>query len=256
VSLLTSAYWAKRQPTLIIDGRVSAERVTVSLIDRPTLADRAVKDLTSILIIDDHPIVLQGCRRMLEGAGITNVFEASDAVSGYRIYRRHHPDVVIVDLALQGSGLGGLPLIRRISSHDPSVRILVLSMHSDPIIVARALEAGATGYVLKDTSSEDLVKAFEKVRAGTPYLSEELSRRVALLHMRERQNPLAELTPRELQILSLLAEGNKSYSRIAEDLNVSYKTVVNVSSQLKHKLHARNLPDLTRIGALLLSETP
>ena len=211
--------------------------------------------MTSVLIIDDHPIVLQGCRRMLEGAGITNVFEARDAVSGYRIYRRHHPDVVIVDLALQGSGLGGLPLIRRISSHDPSVRILVLSMHSDPIIVARALEAGATGYVLKDTSSEDLVKAFEKVRAGTPYLSEELSRQVALLHMPARQNPLAELTPRELQILALLAEG-KSYSRIAEELNVSYKTVVNVSSQLKHKLHARNLPDLTRIGALLLSETP
>ena len=116
--------------------------------------------MTSVLIIDDHPIVLQGCRRILQDAGVQTVLDAADAVSGYRLYRRHNPDVVIIDLAMQGSGLGGLPLIRRIRSHDPRTRILVFSMHSDPIIVARALEAGATGYVLKDTSSEELVKAF------------------------------------------------------------------------------------------------
>lgn len=210
--------------------------------------------MTSVLIIDDHPIVLQGCRRMLEDAGVTVVLEARDAVSGYRLYRRHRPDVVIVDLAMQGSGLGGLPLIRRISAHDRRVRILVFSMHSDPIIVARALEAGATGYVLKDTSSADLLDAFEKVRAGKPYLSNDLAMQVALVHTPARQNPLAELTPRELQTLALLAEG-KPYGRIAEEINVSYKTVVNVSSQLKQKLDARNLPELIRTAVQLLSAT-
>jgi len=210
--------------------------------------------MTSVLIIDDHPIVLQGCRRMLEDAGVAAVFEARDAVSGYRLYRRHRPDVVIIDLAMQGSGLGGLPLIRRISSHDRRVRILVFSMHSDPIIVARALEAGATGYVLKDTSSADLLEAFEKVRAGQPYLSNDLAMQVALVHTPARQNPLAELTPRELQTLALLAEG-KPYGRIAEEINVSYKTVVNVSSQLKQKLDARNLPELIRTAVQLLSAT-
>jgi len=210
--------------------------------------------MTSVLIIDDHPIVLQGCRRMLEDAGVTVVLEARDAVSGYRLYRRHRPDVVIIDLAMQGSGLGGLPLIRRISAHDRRVRILVFSMHSDPIIVARALEAGATGYVLKDTSSEDLLEAFEKVRAGKPYLSNDLAMQVALVHTPARQNPLAELTPRELQTLALLAEG-KPYGRIAEEINVSYKTVVNVSSQLKQKLDARNLPELIRTAVQLLSAT-
>ncbi|MGD0316656.1 MAG: response regulator transcription factor [Xanthobacteraceae bacterium] len=210
--------------------------------------------MTSVLIIDDHPIVLQGCRRMLEDAGVTVVLEARDAVSGYRLYRRHRPDVVIIDLAIQGSGLGGLPLIRRISAHDRRVRILVFSMHSDPIIVARALEAGATGYVLKDTSSEDLLEAFEKVRAGKPYLSADLAMQVALVHTPARQNPLAELTPRELQTLALLAEG-KPYGRIAEEINVSYKTVVNVSSQLKQKLDARNLPELIRTAVQLLSAT-
>ena len=210
--------------------------------------------MTSVLIIDDHPIVLQGCRRMLEDAGVTVVLEARDAVSGYRLYRRHRPDVVIIDLAIQGSGLGGLPLIRRISAHDRRVRILVFSMHSDPIIVARALEAGATGYVLKDTSSEDLLEAFEKVRAGKPYLSADLAMQVALVHTPARQNPLAVLTPRELQTLALLAEG-KPYGRIAEEINVSYKTVVNVSSQLKQKLDARNLPELIRTAVQLLSAT-
>ena len=210
--------------------------------------------MTSVLIIDDHPIVLQGCRRMVEDAGVAVVLEARDAVSGYRLYRRHRPDVVIIDLAMQGSGLGGLPLIRRISAHDRRVRILVFSMHSDPIIVARALEAGATGYVLKDTSSEDLLEAFEKVRAGQPYLSADLAMQVALVHTPARQNPLAELTPRELQTLALLAEG-KPYGRIAEEINVSYKTVVNVSSQLKQKLDARNLPELIRTAVQLLSAT-
>jgi two-component system, NarL family, invasion response regulator UvrY len=210
--------------------------------------------MTSVLVIDDHPIVLQGCRRMLEDAGVAAVLEARDTASGYELYRRHRPDVVIVDLAMQGDGLGGLALIRRISTHDPRARILVFSMHSDPIIVARALEAGATGYVLKDTSSANLTEAFEKVRAGPPYLSNDLAMQVALAHTPARQNRLAELTPRELQILSLLAQG-KPYGRIAEEINVSYKTVVNVSSQLKQKLDARNLPELIRTAVQSLSAT-
>ena len=208
--------------------------------------------MTSVLIIDDHPIVLQGCRRVLEDAGVERVLEARDLKSGYRLYRRHQPGVVIVDLGMPGSGLAGLSLIRRIRAHEPRTRILVFSMHSDPIIVARALEAGATGYVLKDTSPAELLKAFEKVRAGTPYLSNELAMEVALVRTGVRQNPLAELTPRELQTLSLLAEG-KPYGRIADELNVSYKTVVNVCSQLKQKLDARNLPELIRAAVQLVA---
>jgi DNA-binding NarL/FixJ family response regulator len=203
--------------------------------------------MTSVLIIDDHPIVLQGCRRVLEDAGVETVLVASDAASGYRLFRRHRPDVLIVDLSLQGSGLAGLELIRRMRAQEPRARILVLSMHSDPIIAARALEAGAIGYVLKDTCSDELMKAFEQVRGGTPYLNDDLAMQVALVRTGVKASPLADLTPRELQTLSLLAEG-KPYGRIAEELNVSYKTVVNACSQLKHKLNARNLPELIRLA--------
>jgi two-component system, NarL family, invasion response regulator UvrY len=210
--------------------------------------------MTTVVVVDDHPIVLQGCRRMLEDAGVEVILEARDAITGYKLCRRHRPDVAIVDLAMQDGGLSGLPLIRRIRTYDPRVRILVFSMHSDPIIVARALEAGACGYVLKDTSSEDFMKAFQAVIASGAYLSHDLALQVALVRTSARIDPLAELTPRELQTLSLLAKG-KPYGLIADELNVSYKTVVNLSSQLKHKLEVRNLPELIRAAVHLLGGT-
>src|SRR5262245_2778248 len=210
--------------------------------------------MTSVLIIDDHPIVLQGCRRVLQDAGFARVLEARDIESGYQVLRKHQPQVVIVDLAMQGGGLGGLSLIRTIRAHDPRARILVFSMHSDPIIVRRALEAGATGYLLKDTSSEELVRALESVAAGTPYLSSDLAMQVALAASGAARNPLDDLTPRELQTLGLLAQG-KSYGRIADELNVSYKTVVNVCYQLRQKLDVQTLPELVRLSVQLLPST-
>src|SRR5215471_9600529 len=212
--------------------------------------------MASVLIIDDHPIVLQGCRRILQDAGVATILEARDLVGGYRAYRRHRPDAVIVDLELHhAGGLGGLRLIQRIHAHDPRTSILVFSMHSDPAIVARPLEAGALGYVNKDTSSEELVRAFEQVMAGTPYLSSDLAMKVALARTGLKRNPLDGLTPRQLQTLSLLAKG-KPYGEIASDLNLSYKTVANTCSELKHKLAAKNLPDLVRIAVQLVAEAP
>jgi two-component system, NarL family, invasion response regulator UvrY len=211
--------------------------------------------MTTVLIIDDHPIVLQGCRRMLEDIGIAEVIEASDAISGYRLFRGRRPGIVVVDLSLRDSGLGGLELIRRIRAEDINVPILAFSMHSDPVIIARALQAGATGYVVKDTSPERFIEAFKKVRTGARYLSDDLAMQVAFANTAGRHNPLAGLTPRELQALSLLAEG-KRYNRIANELNVSYKTVVNVSSQLKQKLNAENLPELIRLAVQILSAGP
>jgi two-component system invasion response regulator UvrY len=208
--------------------------------------------MSTVLIIDDHPIVLQAWRRMLLDAGVTDICDAQDVASGYRQFRRRQPEFVIVDLSMQGRGLGGLPLIKRIRAHDARTRILVFSMHSDPMIAARALEAGANGYVLKDASPDELIKAFEKVRSGAPYLSADMAMQVALVRTGLRRDRLSDLTPRELETLTLLAQG-KPYGQIAEELSVSYKTVVNMSSQLKQKLDARNLPDLIRIAVQLLS---
>ena len=120
-------------------------------------------------------------------------------------------------------------------------------MHSDPVIVSRALEVGATGYVLKDTSSDEVVKAFQRVRENRPYLSHDLASEVAFMEARGTTNPLRRMTVRELQTLALIAEG-KPYGVIAEHLHVSYKTVANTCTQLKAKLGVRTLPELMRIA--------
>jgi len=203
--------------------------------------------VTTALVIDDHPIVLQGCRRILLDAGVSEVMEADGIVAGYRIYRRSKPDVVVVDLALEGGGLDGLELVRRIRRHDAVKPILVFSMHSNPVIVSRALRAGATGYVLKDAGARDFLDAFRAVSRKQRYLDHNTAMQVALIGSTGDGGPIGDTTPRELQTLALLAEG-KSYSEIAERLGVSYKTVVNTCSQLKSKLGARNLPDLTRLA--------
>lgn len=202
--------------------------------------------MTRVLVIDDHPIVLQGCRQLLEDAGVDNIVEAQSLADGFRLYRVQRPDVIIVDLAMRTGALGGLSLIRRLRLHDQRTPVLVF-MHSDPVIVSRALEVGATGYVLKDTSSEEVLKAFQKVREGTLYLSHDLASEVAFMEARGTTNPLKRMTVRELQTLALVAEG-KPYGVIAEHLHVSYKTVANTCTQLKAKLGVRTLPQLMRIA--------
>jgi two-component system, NarL family, invasion response regulator UvrY len=205
-----------------------------------------------VLIVDDHPILLQACRRILEDMGIATVFEARDIAAGYRLFRRHSPEMVIVDLSFRGNSLAGLALVQRIKRHDAQARVLVLSMHNDPVIVTRVLHAGATGYIIKDTSTDELVRAIERVRNGLAYLSDDLATKIALTGIGAERAPLADLTPRELQTLGLLSEG-KAYGSIAADLNVSYKTVVNTCWQLRQKLAAKNLPELVRAAVQLLA---
>lgn len=209
--------------------------------------------MTRVLLIDDHSIVLQGCRRLLQDANVCDVLEATSVESGYRLYRSSKPDMIVLDLALQGQGLGGLglgglQLIRQLRAHDKRTPILVFSMHGDPIIVGSALDSGATGYLLKDTTPEDFLDAFESVCRGTPYLSHALAVQVALRGT-QRQGSAArpQMTPRELQVLALVAEG-KAYEQIGDELGVSYKTVVNTCSQIKVKLGAHSLAELIRMG--------
>lgn len=211
--------------------------------------------MTRVLLVDDHPIVLQGCRRILEDAGVDEVLEASSAAGGYRTFLRSRPQTVVVDLALNGNRLGGLDLIRRMRRHDSRVPILVLSMHTDPHIVSRALEAGATGYVLKEAGPRDLLAAYQSIRAGKPYLNHELAVQIAMLGSRRDGGRYGNLSPRELQMLTLLAEG-KAYGEIAQELSISYKTVANSCSLLKEKLGARNLPELIRMAIQYVSDAP
>ena len=210
--------------------------------------------MTRVLLIDDHPIVLQGCKKLLEGAGADEVDQAQSASEGFRIYRQQKPDVIVVDLAMQAGALSGLSFLRRLRRIDTETPVLVLTMHSDPMIVGRALELGANGYVLKDAPPEEVVRAFEKILEGKNYLSHDLASDVVFSRLREKVNRLDRLTSRELQTLTLVAEG-KPYGEIAEELEVSYKTVANICTQLKSKLGARTRPELMRIAIQYLPES-
>jgi DNA-binding NarL/FixJ family response regulator len=162
--------------------------------------------------------------------------------------------VIVVDLAMQAGALSGLSFIRRLRRIDQETPVLVLTMHRDPMVVGRALELGASGYVLKDAPPEEVVRAFQKVLEGKSYLSHDLASDVVFSRLRERTNRLERLTPRELQTLTLVAEG-RPYGEIAEELAVRYKTVANICTQLKTKLGARTRPELMRIAIQYLPET-
>ncbi|MFD0936746.1 response regulator [Methylobacterium trifolii] len=200
-----------------------------------------------VLVIDDHPIVLQGCRRLAEEAGVALVHEAADIVSGYRTFHRYRPGIVVTDLNFRDDGLSGLSLIRRIRALEPATRILAFSMHDDPVIVSRALESGALAFVLKDAGTATFLEAIEAVRAGRGYLQHRLATDVAMLNAGGRHAPLARLSARELQILSLLSRG-RSYAAIADTLSVSYRTVINANSSMRRKLGAGSQAELIQIA--------
>lgn len=208
-----------------------------------------------VLVIDDHPIVFQGCRRLLEDVGVDEMLVADRPSQGFRIYRQARPNMIIADLSMQSGSLGGLSFIRRLRMHDEQTPVMVLSMHADRMVVSKTLEAGANGYLLKDSLSDEFMKAFRVIRDGGHYLCHELASQIAFMEARGQRNSLASITERETQILTLIGAG-KPYAHIADELRVSYKTVVNTSAQLKTKLGARSLPELMRIAIEHLPPTP
>jgi two-component system, NarL family, invasion response regulator UvrY len=126
--------------------------------------------VTSVLIINDHPVVIQGCRCILEDAGIKSILCASNLVSGYMLYRQSRPDFVLLGLAFAGDALAGLSLVRRIRADDRRTRIVVLSMHDDGAIVDFCLKGGASAYLVKDGCFAELVKAVRGDPAALPFV--------------------------------------------------------------------------------------
>jgi DNA-binding NarL/FixJ family response regulator len=198
-----------------------------------------------LLIVDDHPVVASGCRSLFASDASVKIDEAADEKSGHRAYMSKRPDVTIIDINLPD--LSGFELMRRIRKEDPDARIIMFSMNDDPAFVARALELGAQGYVSKGDDPRLLVKAVRKVAAGENFITPRLAESVTFSAAAIRSSPTSQMTPRELEILRLLARGDK-ISEIADALDISYKTVANTTSLLKQKLGAKSHSDLIRIA--------
>jgi DNA-binding NarL/FixJ family response regulator len=200
-----------------------------------------------ILIVDDHPIVRAGVRRLLAGDGDMEIVEADSGKEALGVARAAQPDLVILDLNLPG--LGGFEIIARLTRETKRPRILVLSMHDDPIFAMRALEAGADGYVSKNAPPTQILEAIARLSKGQTYLGPELAQQLALWNLHGASHPLKDLSRRDLEILRLLGDG-RSLQQIADALGIGYKTVANNCVQIKAKLGVKRTAELVRFAVM------
>ncbi len=197
----------------------------------------------STLLIDDHAIVRAGLRRLLATLSDAPVLEAASGREGLAMLRTEKPGLIILDLNLPG--LGGLELLRRLKQAGAGP-ILVFSMHAEPLYAKGALEAGAAGYMTKNASPDELLTAIRRVGAGGRYVEAELAQALAA-PSGAGVSSFDNLSPRELEIMRLLAQGS-SLAQIAAALGVGYKTVANTCSQIKSKLGVSGAADLVRLA--------
>ena len=185
-----------------------------------------------VMLVDDHPVVRTGYARLLEQAGdIRVVGEADDTESAYARVPGLAPDVVVTDLSLPGQG--GLELIRRLTARDPSLRILAFTMHENAVLVRRALENGARGFLTKSAPPNALVDAVREVFRSRPERRNGV--RSSLPPASGEPHPFEALTAREFEVFQQLAQG-RSPAECAALLNLSLKTVANYQTSLKEKL--------------------
>ena len=204
--------------------------------------------MISVLLADDHAVVRDGLRALLEAqADIEVVGDAANGREVLRLAQQLHPDVVVMDIAMPE--LNGVEATQQMHDAYPSTQVLILSMHSTTEHIFRALQAGARGYLLKDSAGAEVADAVRVVHAGRRYLSQKIAATVIddYIAERHRASPLESLSSRERQILQLVAEG-KSSAEIAAILFLSPKTVDTYRSRLMHKLDIGDLPSLVKFA--------
>ncbi len=198
-----------------------------------------------VLIVDDHPMLRAGCRELLENGLGATVIEAGDGEQGYHLFVEQKPALVIIDITLPG--ISGFEILERMRAMDPQAKILIFSMHEEPMFAARAIKAGAQGFVTKSRPPEELVEAVREVAQGNIYISRPIAQQLALARFVGAADPLEALSQRELEILKLLGEG-RGLGEIASSLHVSYKTVANRVMELKLKFGVKTNAQLIRIA--------
>ncbi|MDQ2682158.1 MAG: response regulator transcription factor [Chloroflexota bacterium] len=206
--------------------------------------------MISTILADDHPIVRQGLRALLETAdGCTIIGEASDGLTAIRLIEDHSPQIAILDVQLPD--LNGLEVARRVRTISPDTRVIMLSMFSDEPFVLEALRNGAMGYVLKGSATEELVDAVNAVLAGRRYLSQVLNDRAVEAYARgsdqvkEPVDSYQQLTSREREVLQLSAQG-LSNAEIGERLSISSRTAETHRTNILRKLKLQSQSDLVR----------
>ena len=201
-----------------------------------------------VLLVDDHQIMREGLRALLERApGIEIVGDAADGREALDLVRTLAPDVVVMDVAMPG--LNGIEATRQVRAANAHVKVVALSAHGDKRYVLHMLDAGASGYVLKITAHEELVRALRAVKEGRTYLCPEIAGLVVERSIRERASSelsaYSSLGPREREVLQLVAEG-KTSGEAAKAMHISVKTVEAHRRNIAEKLGLHGTAQLTK----------
>ncbi len=203
---------------------------------------------TKILLIEDHPIVRDGCLRIFARRPDFEAREANSAKAGLAANRAFAPDVIILDLELPDSG--GLDVIAELLRDNPATRVIIFSMYGAATFVTKALEGGARGYVTKNDDPNAILQAIDRVLAGSAFLGQSVAQNLALANFEPVEDPLKALSDRERQVVTLLGEG-KSLGEISAALAIGYKTAANIVSAVKHKLRIGTSPALIKFAVEL-----
>lgn len=199
-----------------------------------------------VLLVDDHAVVREGYRRLLEATPeIRVVAEAGNGEDAYARFVEANPDVVVMDITLPG--ISGVEALRRILGRQPAARVLMFSMHEDPVFVLRALDGGARGYLTKASAPDMMVEAVRSIAAGGRFLPPALAQKLQDRALNEERLRLEALSEREFEVLRLLAAGH-GLAEIATLLCVSGKTVANYQTSIRQKLRCDNAMQVLRIA--------
>ena len=199
-----------------------------------------------VLLIDDHPVVRTGYKRLLlQEPGIEVVAEAANADEGYQAFQLHLPDVTVTDVSMPGPG--GLSLLEKILQRQADAKVLVCSMYDSVQVVQRALQTGAKGFVSKNAQPEELVRAVHAVHRGETHPRNHLKADASSGALDDEAQRIASLTAREFDIFRLLAQG-KSVAECADAMHLSQKTISNHQTQIKDKLQLASLAAMVHLA--------
>ena len=206
------------------------------------------KTPSNILIVDDHPMMRDGlATRISNEADLAVCGEADDVHEALRLVAELSPDLVMIDISLKTGH--GIDLVKQIRARHPKMKMLVNSMYDERVYAERSLQAGALGYLNKETARENVIDAIRTVLAGRTYLSPEMTDRIVKSRVggmiEPGKSPIESLSERELQVLALIGQG-KTTSAIANELHLSVHTIDTYREKLKIKLNLANSAELNR----------
>ena len=198
-----------------------------------------------VFLVDDHPMIRQGCRRLLEKSNINVTGEADSGKNALQYVADCDPDIVIMDISMEE--LGGLESMRRLNSRMPHISFILFTMHDNPMFAMRAIKLGAKGYVTKSASPAVLVEAVKKVAQGEVYLSHDIAQSLAISNLSLEDDPTLVLSNREFDIFTMISDG-MTVTQIAKVLSLSQKSVSNNIFQIKQKLGIKTNADFTKLA--------